>query len=242
MAHLKPGGSLRLEARALDEQGTRLLCPPDAIRWECPPELGRIDAAGRFRAAGEATAGWVSASLNGTVARVPLSIGSVPRPVADFEEGLPWVQSASPAGAHATTEIYREEARSGSASLRLRYNFTGQRDPRVAAARALLPIGKALGLRLALLGDGSGSALRARVRDARGRDYTLELCPKITWKDTWREVSAPIPDAAAGPLTLEVVYLVQNTTGLADRGAVLIDDVRGDYAPEPPDVQTAGGP
>src|SRR5262249_7407707 len=107
-----------------------------------------------------------------------------------------------------------------------------------AAARAGLRIGGALGLRLALWGDAGGAALRARVRDARGRDYTLELCPKVTWKDAWRELRGPVPASPPPPPPPEVDLPASHPPS---HGAVLSADVRADSAPEPPDLRTASG-
>jgi hypothetical protein len=232
-AHVRPGQSLKLAASPLDERGRPLLTAPGLVRWSCPRELGEIDPAGFFRAGPSPAGGWITASLNSTVTRVKMSVGTLPRLLTGFEEGESWPQSAFPARARATTELYRRVAQEGAASLRLRYNFQGCTGTRVACARARVRLGNAAGLRLALWGDASGAALRARVLDSRGRAFSLDLCPKITWKRGWRDVAAAIPPGASPPLTLDSVYLSQTRPGLAARGAILIDNVRADYAPEP---------
>lgn len=237
-ARLQPGQAVKLTARALDEAGKPLLCPAGALRWECPPELGEVRG-GVFRAGKEPGAGWLTASINGSTTRIPVSIGIVSRVVGEFYEQEGWNPAAYPAAAKAELECRKESGWRGGGALKLRYEFAGCSGTRVASARAALGLGNALRLRVAVRGDGSGSALRARIVDAGGRIYNLPLCEKLIWKDDWRDLSAAVPAAAKAPLRLDAIYLVQSAAGMADAGEVLIDQVRADYVPEPEEPKTA---
>ncbi len=235
------GAAVRLSARSLDERGRLLLTPSGALEWSCPRELGRIDPQGLLRTAAEPCAGWVTASVNGKETRVPVQIGTVSRAVADFEDGTNWRQQAT-AGNRAPTEIWRGAARSGAASLRLRYVFTNRSGSPAAYARTSLALGNAVGVRASIWGDGSGGALRAKVRDSTGRIYLVTLAPNVTWRGVWREVAGPVPAAARGPLALHSIYFAQPASRLPSRGALLIDHVRADYRPPLPEIQPASLP
>jgi hypothetical protein len=80
-------------------------------------------------------------------------------------------------------------------------------------------------LSLSVLGDGKGTWLRARLRDAVGRAFALDLADRVDWSGEWRWLSAELPEEAATPVTLESVYVVEYHADRKPAGAVFLDDI-----------------
>ncbi len=76
-----------------------------------------------------------------------------------------------------------------------------------------------------MLGDGRGTWLRARVRDATGRAFALDLSPQVNWSNEWRWLTAEVPATAELPVTLESVYLAEYHDAHRPSGAVYLDDI-----------------
>ena len=57
-------------------------------------------------------------------------------------------------------------------------------------------------------------------------DFGRDLEPSTDW----RELVAPVPETALGPLTLESIYVVQPDPAVQKRGVVFVDDLVAEYA------------
>lgn len=241
-ANLKPGQSVRFAVTPLDEVGRVLPAPAGSVQWNCPTTLAACDAAGLLRAGSGPTAGWVTVSLNKTTCRVPVTVGTVSRPLTDLADGISWRHVAVPAGTRSATEIVKEAPEGVDRALRMRYTFASRGGTRAIYAQTRLALGNAVGIRLLVQGDGSGASLKAKVRDGVGRVHVLTLCPRVSWKQSWRELAAAVPPGAKSPTLLESVYLVQPGAPAPARGVVLFANIRGEYRPPFPTPVSSPAP
>jgi hypothetical protein len=216
------GKQVRFRVRAFSATGRPLELPAQ-LQWAATPEVGTIDPLGVLTA-GAVGRGTATVSVNGVTASVPVEVSDGrPRTVEDFESAAEWKLSTA-AGAAGEVSV-SDTARTGRKSLRLAYDFSQGAGTRAVYALASRPLGSPLALRAWVYGDGQNAWLRARLRDAKGAAHVLDLARRVDWKDTWKELRVPVPDALPGPLTLEALYLVETDAARKPRGALLIDDL-----------------
>jgi len=209
---------------AFDSVGRALTLPAE-VSWEATPALGRIDATGTLRTSASGAEGAVTATIAGVSGSSQVVVSEAfARALEDFESGGGWSTRTSP-GTVGSALVAMGSARSGKHSLRLEYDFGTGAGTRAVYATGMRPLGSALALKLWVYGDGQRAWLRARIRDAKGGAHTLDLARNVDWKDSWRELRAPISDDVPTPLTLESVYVVETDTALKPKGAILIDDI-----------------
>ncbi|MFN3650303.1 MAG: phosphodiester glycosidase family protein [Armatimonadota bacterium] len=210
--------------RAVDSRG-RPLALPGEVRWEATPELGTLAADGTLLTGEAAARGVVRALVNGVAgeAMVEVAVGAA-KALDDFETDGAWkVQTAG--GAQGSVQISAGKARSGSRALRLEYDLTTGTGTRAVYALASRPLGQPLAFKLWVFGDGLGTWLRARLRDAKGASHLVDIARNVDWKDTWRELRVPLSEDLPGPISLEAVYVVEPDDTRKPKGALLIDDL-----------------
>jgi hypothetical protein len=132
-----------------------------------------------------------------------------------------------------------DRLRPNNHSLRLRYDFSQGTGTRVAYADLNLPLPEARAFAIDVLGDGQGAWLRARLRDAAGRIFSLDLASKVSWSGAWRRLIVPLPEDAESPVTLESVYLAEIHDERKPAGEIWLDDIA---AARTPAAAPEGGP
>lgn len=137
-----------------------------------------------------------------------------------------WKTSVAPAG----SPLPGLESAPGylSPGVKLTYDFTTSTATRAAylvpATTLTLP-GRPERFGLWVKGDGQGAWLRTVVKDAAGKNYTLDLARNVTWTD-WEYVEAGVPSSVSYPLTLVQIYPVEPTADRKYKGELLLSDLR----------------
>jgi len=167
-------------------------------------------------------AGYIKCNA-GALAAAYVNIGVSPppgkKPVASFEDDTYGVSFAGyPEGVAGGASVTNAPA-GGGASLKLDYTMPVSDATQAAYAvfrppMKLPPSSQSVGV--SVYGDSSFVWLRAKLVDAAGAAYTVDLARQVDWQG-WKELAADIPQAAAQPVTLERVYAV--TQGNADTTA-----------------------
>jgi hypothetical protein len=214
----------------VDGQGLPVIADGVPVRWSCPPELGRVDAAGLFQAGEAPGRGELTVEIAGTRVTVPVVVGVETRPLDGFEQVERWRGSVVPAGVKGTVTATESAPREGRRALRLEYDFTGERATRAVYATGKLSVGRPVALHVWVRGDGGGGWLRARLRDAKGQAHIAEFSRDLGHLDDWRELTASLSSTIEGPLTLEALYLAEPDPQAQTKGAIELDALAGAYA------------
>lgn len=221
---LGPETQNAFRVRAFDAQGKPLVLPP-AFRWETTGEIGEVSPDGTLRTSAEPGQGSVRVTLAGVTAEAQVEVAlGASNALDDFESSTDWTVRLT-AGTAGAARVAPGPARSGRKSLRLEYDFNGGSGTRAVYAQARRDLGRPLALKAWVYGDGQGTWLRARIRDAAGAAHTLDLARSVDWKDTWRELRLPLSEDLPTPLTLEALYVVEADTSRKPKGALHIDDL-----------------
>jgi hypothetical protein len=225
-----PGEKAKLILKALDEKGSELFFSPAAVKWET--DAGTVESPGAFRASESAGSGIVRARLGSATAEAQVFVGSARRLVEDFEDISEWRFASWPPEVSGSLRAAPAPG-GGGMSACLSYDFSTVEVSRAVYAKLAANIGKALQIHLRVWGDGNGHWLRARILDAQGRLFTLDLAPRVDWKEGWRVVGASIPIEAAFPVMLDSIYLVEIRPEKKTTGAIFLDDLEVEEAAPP---------
>jgi len=130
--------------------------------------------------------------------------------------------------------------------LQLRYDFSAASGTRLAQVDVRLPLPESRTISLRVLGDAQGTWLRARLRDAADRVFTVDLADRLDWAGEWRRVTGWMPEDIAQPATLESIYLTEYHGERKPAGQVCFDDIgAGSLSldePAPPAPTTGASP
>ncbi|GLU46178.1 phosphodiester glycosidase family protein [Nocardiopsis ansamitocini] len=205
--------------------GTRAPIETDDITVDHDPELVRVtpEEAGVLRVTAVAGngSGAIRLSTGPASVRIPVSIGSVDRVLADFEDAADWTARA--ARGQARTEPTAGRTGLG---LALSYDFSGSDATRAAYAHPPAPLrvgSTASMLRLWVSGDGQGARLAVTVSDEDGQQRTL-YGPRVTWSG-WQQAEIPIPAALSQPVAVERLYLVETSATASYTGRITVDEL-----------------
>lgn len=166
---------------------------------------------------------WLTALVQGKLAMIQVTAA---QSLSTLSQLSAWKSSVAPAG----SALPGLESAPGylSPGLKLSYDFTTSTATRAAylipTSTLTLP-GRPERFGLWVKGDGQGAWLRAVLKDAAGKSYTLDLARNVTWTD-WQYVEASIPSSASYPLTLVQIYPVEPTAERQYKGALLLSDLR----------------
>lgn len=224
---LMPGASQQFRARAYDSEGQPMRLSPERLEWRLSSEAAgsELSQAGLLRAPGHGGKVSVLACIGDVCGAAEVTVATRLAMLEDFERAGRWSRQSQPAGIPVTVHRVTDPLRDDNHCLRLGYDFTQGEGTRTAHAVLAVPLPDAGSFSLRVLGDGHGCWLRARLRDAAGRGFTVDLADRVTWSLTWREVDAALPEEAEPPVTLESVYLAEFHEDRTPVGAVYFDDI-----------------
>ncbi len=224
---LKPGATQKFAARAFDADNKPVYLPPSRITWEVsPPAAGaRIDAHGVLRAPARDARVSVIARAAGLEARAEVLVGTISTVIEDFEQPRAYRATATPAGARAEAAVAADPLQPGNRCLRLDYDFSTPTGTRVAKVTLDLPLPESRTLSARVIGDGQGAWLRARLRDAADRTFTVDLADRLDWSGEWRKVTGWLPEDIAQPAVLEAIYVTEYHDDRHPKGRLYLDDI-----------------
>ncbi len=232
-AAVTPGAAVRFFANAYDEDNQPVTFSPGRLTWRISPSEagGQIDSSGVLKAPERGGRIAVLACIGGVCGQAEVTVGRRIALLEDFEGVGQWSYASQPPGMPGEVQAVADPLREGNRCLKLGYDFTEGAGTRTAHAQLNLPLQDTKAFAMRVLGDGHGCWLRARLTDAAGRSFIVDLAAKVHWVGAWREVSASIPEESETPLTLDSVYLAEYHEGRRLRGAIYLDDISAVPAP-----------
>ncbi len=226
-AALMPSASQQFRAQAYDSEGQPMRLSSGRLRWHLSPEHagGELDQTGLLHASDRGGTVSVVACVGDVCGAAEVIVATRLAVLEDFEGAGTWSCQSQPAGLPVSVRQVADPLRSDNHCLRLEYDLSKGEGTRTAHAIVGVPLSEGGSLSLRVLGDGGGCWLRARLRDAAGRGFTVDLAEGVSWSSAWREVDAPLPDEAETPIMLESVYLAEYHEERRPSGAVYLDDI-----------------
>jgi hypothetical protein len=180
----------------------------------------------------------ITATVGGVTARLPVTVGLVDVPLAEFEPAESWT-AASARGTASVSFVAAQDrpgAGAGNHALRLTYDFTGQ--PSTSAAYAVagsgpitLPTGTKK-LALWVNGDGHDHWLRAMIYSQGTTNVPFTFTTAVDWTG-WRRVVGDIPTGFSEPLTLLRVYIAETSQTNKNAGQLDFDGLAAEVGQQP---------
>ena len=245
---LDRGGKQQFAMQAYDADSKPMAVPQGRLEWRVEPSGAgcAIDRTGLLRATegeGEVT---VVADVGGTRGTATVVMGTEARVLEGFESAREWTFRAQPADAPGTAKRVDDPGRSTNSCLRLQYDLSKGVGTRTAEVEMKVQLPETRAFSVQVLGDGQGGWLRARLRDAAGCEFAVDLANQVNWSGSWRRLTASLPEEAEFPVTLESIYLAEYHEDRGPSGAIFLDDISATPAPpsvaKPPkaEVETKG--
>jgi hypothetical protein len=225
---LSPGATQQFTAQAYDQGNEALAMPAERVAWRAEPTQtgASVSSSGLLRT----PAGWrgritVTACVGQVCGQAEVTVAEELTVVEAFETERQWRYRSELSSAPGGVACTEDTLRPGNHCLELRYDLSQGAGTRIASAELDLPLPEGRALSLDVLGDGQGAWLRARLSDASGRVFFLDLANSLSWKGSWRRLTAPLPEEAESPVTLECIYLAEIHEGRGPAGAISVDDI-----------------
>jgi len=224
---LKPGETQQFAAQAYDEDNEPLALSPGRAVWQLEPEGrgAKISSSGLLTAPNRDAQLAVLACVGTVCGQADVVVGEELALVETFERKGNWRYRAEPASLPGKVEWATDPLRPRNHGLCLSYDFSQGTGTRVAYADLNVQLPEAGAFSADVLGDGQGGWLRARLKDAAGRVFSVDLASKVNWSGSWRRLTAPLPEEAESPVTLESVYLAEIHQDHTPSGEIWIDDI-----------------
>lgn len=216
-----------------DKNGIQAKIYLEDIVFNILGDIGTISE-GVFYSTDQAKGGAISAMVGNSLENILISVGSQAISVSGFEtldgmsfSGYPEIVTGGLA--------LSNEAHDGAASVALNYDFTIGENTRAAYANfstngtnglSISGFPKKIGLWVK--GDGSGTWLRASLKDTNGKEYLVDLKKTVDFTD-WQYLMANIPSEAKYPITLEKIYLAETDSIKKPSGQILLDGLSAYY-------------
>lgn len=217
----------------MDKNGTQAKIYLDNLTFNVLGEIGEIKE-GIFYSGSQQAGGAISAAVGNGVENILVSVGSVGTLVDGFETLDKYNFSKYPEAVAGNLTLVKE-AREGAYSLGLNYDFSTGENTRAAyvnfGPKGLTFSGYPKKLGLWVKGDGSGTWLRATLKDGKGTEYVVDLKKTLDFTD-WQYLNANIPQEASYPISLQRIYTAETDSIKKPSGQILIDGLRA-YYPSP---------
>ncbi|WP_179152009.1 phosphodiester glycosidase family protein [Oceanobacillus senegalensis] len=230
------GESHKINVKAY-HHGTPIIADDDAFTYEVIGDIGSIDEHGQFTAVNGTASGRIKVSYGDLVEEIKVEVGKPPMIIEDFEDGLSgWTKSGARYNS-IDISLASDPAfvQSGEHSLRLDYDFTGQKGTSGAYALPSEDIvleGYPEKIGLWVYGANDGHWLRAQLRDGNGNAFPIDFTDDqtgVNWNG-WKYVEASIPKGKATPLKVDLAFRVMETDNSNKNAAtVYIDNMQAIY-------------
>ena len=185
-----------------------------------PSTLGRFENG--YFVAGQGGSGYVAVRVDDVRVFVPVSINGFPRAVA--------MEGVGALAVPRTTPVTVAETGRG---ISMSYSFGVSSNTQAAYVTfypALEIPGRPLGLRVEVYGDNSSHWLRGRITDAEGENHLIDFTRAVDFVG-WQHVTAQLPAGLEFPITIDQIYMVQQSNYEASQHQVYFRNLAGLYAP-----------
>lgn len=215
----------------------QVITDPSLYEYKISGSLGTMAPDGTFTAGQEHASGTIEVIYGTAKAEMKVEIGKEPVILESFENGTDhWKAS----GARYNSVSISEETnpkyvRFGKKSLKLEYDFIGQKGTSGAYVQPLTPIeleGYPDKIGMWFYGAGDNHWIRGQLRDPAGAAISVNFTnpnPGVDWEG-WKYIEADIPKGFKLPLKLEMAPRVMETSDHnKNKAAVWIDQIRAVY-------------
>lgn len=236
--HLHPYGKKSIgNIYGMDKNGHKAGIYKEDIEWTVLGNIGRFEN-GVFYSGENMGSGAITLKVGKAVNSILVSVGSDEgTAIEGFEDIKRFNTVVYPNYVKGSIGL-KNEAKEGNNSLSIKYDFTEGEVSRAFYVRFLsgektgLPLqGTPNKLSLWVKGDGKGAWLRAKIVDAKGNSYNLNLRRFLDFTD-WQKVETLIPSDVTYPITLERIYVVEIDIERKYSGEILIDGLEAHYPPK----------
>ena len=210
----------------------KVIFNPAAVNWTTSSGLGSVNGT-TFTAGTNEITGSLIGTFGEASVSIPVTVSNKPLQIS----GMNTVSGLKAENARASASIGIEEmlqAKEGTASVKLNYDFTAFRDGISAAyvnwtnGLAFPATPKKIGAWV--YGDGNNHWLRASIKDALGRETAVDLTAEggLNWVG-WKYVEANIPSTLATPIKLSKIYVAEPSSTKKQKGSIWIDSIQAVY-------------
>lgn len=213
-----------------NSKGQVALIEANDIMWDTIGGIGYVQN-GVFYGSDKPASGAIVARLGNAVESALVSVGFDETMINDFEslEGInflsyPYVVTGNIEPSY--------ESKVGASSVKLKYDFTGSEETRAAyialGEKGVQLTSKPEKIGMWVYGNESNGWIRGQMSDANGKSYKLDFATNVDWKG-WKFVTANVPSEAAGPVTLERIYVTEINPLSKYSGELLFDGLKAMY-------------
>lgn len=222
---LLPGASGRVAVRGYAEDGTEIVAPAEAVRWDVEGEGIVHLGEGVFRAETAGARVEMTALLGGVEAKgVVRSAREVI--VEDFSDAPAVRFRGIPDSVSAEMAVRSEQFDGREMSFcRMSYDLGAEARTRAAYMVLNRSLGEALAISLLARAEGRTAWVRLMVADATGATHMLTAASALSPDAGWRQLEVNLPGDIPGPVVLQSVYVVA-TVGNEAHGALDVSDIR----------------
>lgn len=221
------------EFYGMNDEGFTAKIEPRDISWSVVGDIGRVEN-NVIYSGNKATSGYITASVGSAIESILVTVGYNKAPIHGLDSYEDLGFTTYPQAVTGSISL-STDAKEGTHSLRLNYDFTQSEETRAAyvllgsQGQGISLSGKPNKIGMWVYGNKSEHWLRGKLVDSKGTSYNIDFDKTIDWSD-WKWVTADIPANIAYPIKLERVYLVETDPSKKDMGEILIDGLTSLYS------------
>lgn len=194
-----------------------------------PKELGTIENS-VFKVTGSGS-GYIKASVGDISTYIEVHVGSLEKPITSFNGDDIVSFENTQNGVSGNVSYDSDKNSEGNNALKLTYSFDISETTQAAYATFKNPFvfgNNAIGFKIALYGDNSNNWARARLIDANGGEFLVDISRNIDWTG-WKNLIVPLPEKAVKPLKLDKLYIASLSNESKLDSSIYFDDLIGLY-------------
>jgi hypothetical protein len=172
--------------------------------------------------------GIIECTYGNSVCYIKVCVGTKETKVDSFENVKYLNFSSYPKTITGIAGISKKYVADGGGSLGLSYNFADSNFTQAAYLELVSPVtinDKADKLKLRIYGNGSGQWVRAKIKDANGKESVIDFSKDVSWNG-WANMDAELPQDITFPIKLTCIYVAAITNSNTNTQIMYFDDLR----------------
>ena len=223
---LAPGQSIQLSGRVKAPNNENIIFNNGRVTFDVPASLGTLKDA-TFTAGANEGEGVIRARIGHLTKSIPVTISREPIRVGSFES----TNGLKVRSARGTASIQRElriTAYDKNHSLRVNYTFDKSNETSAAYVdweRPFTFTGAPEAIGVAVYNNGRGHWIRAQLKDANGKAFTVNFNRAGDAWYGWKRLRANIPVNVRHPISIESLYFAETNASNKGKGFLLFDEL-----------------
>lgn len=219
--------------KAYDASNREIHFDATQVKWGVTGGIGSISTSGIFTAGTEEGKGSITATLGGKTISIPVTVSGGTLRISSFDQAAEWKVSSVSGTATVAGLTNKEVPYEGNDAVKVTYDFTNQTPTSAAYLSPKTPMilnGTPISLSARIYGDASQSWVRGKVKDASGKEVTINFTEErgLKWSG-WNRVEASLPAGLQAPLQLQEIYFAQPEGTTKTKGSIYFDDLKAVY-------------